>query len=494
MISIKQTLNIILRITPVFCCLYLLSSCSSDDSASEESETNTAASILEVTNISENSATVSGTAQVVQGSSILAKGFCWGTNTNPTVETDSSIDEGTNPGDYTSTISGLFDNTEYHVRAYVTTEVETFYSNGQTFTTTALCNGGAVYNGDPVNLNTQAEVDAFGAMGYCEVNTSLGIGDRFIHDDKITDISPLLTIEKVKGIFIENTLLQDLDPLQNLRSSQYISVRENENLVNVDALINIHTPVRAIRITNNPKLLNIDGLANVKADTQIAPTGTIDFIRVYGNPLLQNIDGLSGITAWIKGDIDIRNNMSLQNINGFENLTHLDRVFVKIERNGLLQHLDGFQNLVIATECEFEIKENQNVQHIDGLSNITGVILNFSFKGHPLVTNINALGGLSRIDSINLDNNPSLTNLNGLSSVEIWSSVIVSNNESLTGLEGINNLGGDLYSFEIYGNNLLSDFCSLTQPFSTAMINIYNVHNNAYNPTQQDIIDGNCSL
>lgn len=468
----------------------LLFSCSSDDTTEvdEQMVTNTTASIVEVTNVSENMATISGTAQAVQGSSILAKGIAWGTNTNPTVETDFSTDEGTNSGDFIVTISDLVDNTQYHVRAYVTTDVATIYSNDQTFTTLDLCDGSNVYTGDNIFLDTQADVEAFGAMGYCEVEALIRIGTIITTEDRVTDISSLASIKKVEGIVINNTLLQDLDDLENLQSSEVISLFNNLNLTNIDGLSNVNSPVRKIRVSEHPLLTNIDALSNLSAATD----GQIDDISISNNMLLKNINGLSGITRWKQGVISVQYNPMLENIDGFQNLTTLESVLVLIEGNENLPNIDGLQNLVDATSSSFNIRFNDNLQNLNGLSNIRTEIDAFIMQNQPNITDFASLTNILFIGSLYLKDNPSLLNLEGLSSLS-FNSIEIEQNPSLQNLNGLQGIDTNLTRFNIWNNTQLTDFCSLTGPFSTISIGNYNVEANAYNPTQQDIIDGNCS-
>jgi uncharacterized protein (TIGR02145 family) len=70
------------------------------------------------------------------GTQITARGVCWATTQNPTIE-KSKTNNGTGKGIYTSNISGLTSNTTYYVRAYATNSEGTAYGNQQSFTTIA---------------------------------------------------------------------------------------------------------------------------------------------------------------------------------------------------------------------------------------------------------------------------------------------------------------------------------------------------------------------
>lgn len=67
---------------------------------------------------------------------VIARGVCWSLSANPTVNDQHTLD-GTGPGAFVSSISGLSPSSTYHVRAYATTETGTVYGNDIHFKT--LC-------------------------------------------------------------------------------------------------------------------------------------------------------------------------------------------------------------------------------------------------------------------------------------------------------------------------------------------------------------------
>ena len=68
------------------------------------------------------------------GLSVTARGVCWSTSPNPTVN-DSHTTNGTGTGSFTSNITGLEISTTYYVRAYATTSAGTGYGEQVSFTT-----------------------------------------------------------------------------------------------------------------------------------------------------------------------------------------------------------------------------------------------------------------------------------------------------------------------------------------------------------------------
>ncbi len=87
-----------------------------------------------ISNITSTMATATGTIVSDGGSSITARGFCWNTVTNPTIENSKTTETGTT-GSLSSSISGLSSGTTYYIRAYTTNSSGTTYGNVVSFTT-----------------------------------------------------------------------------------------------------------------------------------------------------------------------------------------------------------------------------------------------------------------------------------------------------------------------------------------------------------------------
>ena len=87
-----------------------------------------------VSEVATTSATCGGEVTVDGGASVIARGVCWSTSQNPTVN-DSHTTDGGGMGSFTSNITGLAANTTYYVRAYATNSAGTAYGEEVTFTT-----------------------------------------------------------------------------------------------------------------------------------------------------------------------------------------------------------------------------------------------------------------------------------------------------------------------------------------------------------------------
>lgn len=102
----------------------------------------------EVVDITAKTATNGGTILTGGGGQITARGVCWKTSSNPTINDNKTVN-GTVTGLFKSSITGLSPNTTYYVRAYATNSAGTAYGSEVNFTTysTMLEGVWSVYTG-----------------------------------------------------------------------------------------------------------------------------------------------------------------------------------------------------------------------------------------------------------------------------------------------------------------------------------------------------------
>ena len=121
----------------------------------------------ELSNIGLTTASCGGTV-IDMGTLVTARGVCWSTTHNPTIE-DAHTNDGTGAGTFTSQLTDLDEYTTYYVRAYATNSDGTAYGEEKSFITlsrprittctiseityeTAICGGEVTFEGtSPVN-------------------------------------------------------------------------------------------------------------------------------------------------------------------------------------------------------------------------------------------------------------------------------------------------------------------------------------------------------
>jgi uncharacterized protein (TIGR02145 family) len=91
-----------------------------------------------VSGITTTAAATGGTITSDGGAPITARGIVWSNLPNPTIDLPTKTTDGTGIGTFTSAISGLNANWDYHVRAYATNSAGTAYGNEISFTTPSI--------------------------------------------------------------------------------------------------------------------------------------------------------------------------------------------------------------------------------------------------------------------------------------------------------------------------------------------------------------------
>lgn len=96
------------------------------------------------------------------GDAVTIKGVCWGTTTNPTKGTSNFTSDGSGTGSFTSSITGLKDNTTYFIRSYATNSISTYYGNEYSIKT----------NQDPLNVRLLDVYTAYHAYSLRNLRTT----------------------------------------------------------------------------------------------------------------------------------------------------------------------------------------------------------------------------------------------------------------------------------------------------------------------------------
>lgn len=149
-------------------------------------------------------------------------------------------------------------------------------------------------------VRTQSEVESFGALNYTIITGTLKIDPNQATNDFITDLTPLRSIERIERTLIitDNPELESLEGLHNVNWIGQILIQDNPNLISIDGLRNLNNVEysesdqtngyeSSIWIRNNTSLLSIDALQNISS---------VKYITIANNQKLINLNGLSGLT------------------------------------------------------------------------------------------------------------------------------------------------------------------------------------------------------
>ncbi len=145
-----------------------------------------------VTSIRANGAVGGGNVISDGNSTITARGVCWSTSPNPTINNNKTTYYGSGTGSFTSNITGLTEGTTYYVRAYATNSKGTAYGEEKSFTTiVATIPQITTANITSITANTAVCGGNVTSDGYLSV-TSRGVcwstsPNPTINDSKTTD-------------------------------------------------------------------------------------------------------------------------------------------------------------------------------------------------------------------------------------------------------------------------------------------------------------------
>ena len=161
-----------------------------------------------VTSITPNSAVCGGNVTSDGGATVTARGVCWSTSPNPTIN-NSKTTNGSGTGSFISNITGLTDGTTYYVRAYATNSNGTAYGEENSFTTASLINGhdwvdlglpsGLKWATCNVGATTPEGYGNYYAWGETTTKTSYDQSNSVTYGQQISDISGNATYDAARA-------------------------------------------------------------------------------------------------------------------------------------------------------------------------------------------------------------------------------------------------------------------------------------------------------
>lgn len=325
-------------------------------------------------------------------------------------------------------------------------------------TTTIITGNGFLTN---INLNniTKANrvVFTYNALEDIQLGGLTTVESDFTikNNPNITSIN-LNNLTQIDG-YININDNQSLEAIyvNSLTVAEDIEVKDNNQLTTL-SLPNLSS-LKSLRLHNSKiPALNLESLQN-------RPEPTSFFINE--NPFLTSTN-FGAMT--IAKDVRFEGNIGLTDL-PLSNLT-------KIEASLYVVNCDNIVNLNIEniTEVgEMRIVSNSQLETFiaNNITQATTIIIHGSNWDLSTIT-MNNLGVIT----------------GDLHIYDFW---VHSNFTNLDGFTGLHSIEGAL---KIINNDNLSDFCGITNLITNGSVGTYTVSQNWYNPTQQDIIDGNCSI
>lgn len=205
-----------------------------------------------------------------------------------------------------------------------------------------------------IELTSQAAVNAWAGCTIVEGNLTISGSD-------ITNLSPLSTLEKVRGALIvdANTTLASISGLEGLDSVGVLIFTNNPQLTSIAALNLSQTQIVSIILENNDNLQSISGLNNFTRS---------DFLSIKSNDNLTSVTGFNGLTS-LGGLLNIESNSALSNLSGFSNLVAIEQNNFQLIGNNSLPTISGFSNLS-TVQGIFIISTNDVLENLNNFSSL----------------------------------------------------------------------------------------------------------------------------
>ncbi|SNY99931.1 hypothetical protein SAMN06265377_1746 [Flagellimonas pacifica] len=350
-------------------------------------------------------------------------------------------------------VSGLKAATEYTMQIVASDSNDNQTNLDFTFST---ANG--IYEGD-VRLSTQRSIEEFGGEGYVQITGNLSISGLG-GSSNISDLSPLGTLKEING---------------------YVDINFMRNLIDLSGLT-IEKIGKSLRINNNYSIESLKGLDNLKI-----VLGTFELDANSELKLIEHLDNLEIIGNYLS----IKSNYKVTQVSGFNKLSLAGGV--DFFNNVILEQISGFQQL-INLEDDLRFKDNFELHTIDAFHNLQSVgrfyVLNTKVVDIDMFSSLIKVRGVLAIGS-----NSELEHIDGLAALEeiTYGNLEISSNPKITNLNAFENLHTIGATLSIGSNTLLSDFCGLTNAMQGFVPSaIYRIVNNQYNPTIEQIANGQC--
>ena len=164
-----------------------------------------------VTNIKATTATCGGYVSSDGNGTVTARGICWSTSPNPTINDNKTMD-GSGTGNFTSNLSNLASQTTYYVRAYATNEKGTVYGEEKSFTTAKIFDETIDSNGNRiiiVNGVSFTMIAVEGGTFQMGAQSSDSSGDNY-DGDAYSDESPVHSVTLSSYYIGETEVTQEL--------------------------------------------------------------------------------------------------------------------------------------------------------------------------------------------------------------------------------------------------------------------------------------------
>lgn len=216
------------------------------------------------------------------------------------------------------------------------------------------------------------------------------------------------------------------------------------------------------------------------SQTEIDDFGSFNYSGVDGNlriseyasgaPKITDLSPLNSLKV-VNGDLSISNTTVLTDLTGLEGLESIEEL--SIQFNSQLANFDALSNLTNAVIQKITISQSPGINSLEGLSSIEVC------EGNFILSELDALESLIGLENLSV--------ISGFADVRLSDGLL-----NLNGLENLTTVNGGL---SVSNNDILTDFCAIENLVVNGDTGPgFSTRGNAYNPTEEDILNGDCAL
>jgi hypothetical protein len=482
-------------------------------SEKEDTLSNPTVSSRVVSEIGYETATSGGNITSDGGNDIIAKGVCWSVSNTPTIA-DSKTTDGSGVGNYTSSLVGLLPSTTYYLRAYASNDAGTSYGEEISFTTNEtpvyvpILSTTAMSEITSETASSGGEISSDGGSDIIDRGVCWSISNApSIADSKTTNGTGTGSFTSSLAGLIPNTTYYLKAYASNSSGTSYgeeISFTTNEAPVELPIVTSTAISEISTTTATSGGSITSDGGSDIIARgvcwsisnlPSIADSKTSDGTGT-GNFTSSLTELLSNTAYYLRAYATNNAGTSYGEEIGFT--TSGNKIYSGDIYLNNQQEVDDFGSMgytLVTGDLIIEPALPTSFSNLNGLNSLTSIGGALIISKTIGLQNLSGLKNLATVeDYIILSYNQGLTSigLESLTSVGNYFNILF--NDDLINLEGLTMLrsNGGNPDLTIWSNGKLKDFCGI-KPLLSDFTGVFSVMSNLYNPTQQDIIDGNCS-
>lgn len=333
---------------------------------------------------------------------------------------------------------------------------------------------------------------------------SVGGNLSLFSNSKLESFSELSQLQEINGTLaiVGNLKISDLTPFDGLRGVRHLDVRSNSHLERLFDMSNIQT-LGEVQIVANPELINIEELTNtrisalnIRSNTKLTSlkglesTTSLRTLQLWQQDLITSMEGLENLGS-ITDSLILRSNTNLQNLDAM-GLLEQGPFWLEVINNDKLESIDRFRlssDTQPALASIMGNRELRGIEPLQGLETIKGLSVISSNK----LEDLSDLVSLKEAEFIELGAIELLQDLQGLEQLRNVDYLYISSNPNLTHMDALSGLTQVSSMLSIRWNSSLTDLCGIRSVVSSGGFSSdYEVMENAFNPSVQDMSAGNC--